>query len=75
LDYPDQEIKIDLEIDGKQHKDRKESDTKRDQALANNGYRVYRIEWKSINKSDGREFIKKEIEKFLEFMQGQAKGR
>ena len=39
--------KLDLEIDGKQHKreDRKRHDIERDAFLAQNGYIVYRIQW------------------------------
>lgn len=62
------DIKLDLKIDGKQHnyKERKESDKKRDKLLIEKlGINVYRIKWKSINNKKGKEYIKKEIEKFL----------
>lgn len=36
--------KIDLEIDGKQHKDRKDHDKERDEYLTNLGYIIYRID-------------------------------
>jgi very-short-patch-repair endonuclease len=36
--------KIDLEIDGKQHKDRKDHDKERDEYLTDLGYIVYRID-------------------------------
>ena len=59
--------KIDLEIDGKQHKleDRKEHDRVRDERLTKNGWKVYRIEWKALPKNN--EYIKEEINKFLEW--------
>lgn len=59
--------KIDLEIDGKQHKleDRRAHDKIRDERLTNNGWKVYRIEWKSLPKNN--EYIKNEIDKFLEW--------
>ena len=59
--------KIDLEIDGKQHKleDRKKHDKIRDERLTKNGWKVYRIEWKSLPKNN--EYIKEEIDKFLEW--------
>jgi hypothetical protein len=62
-------IKIDLEIDGKQHKIKKRSDgdNKRDNILRSNEYLVYRIPWKSINTDKGKKYIKKEIEKFLDW--------
>ena len=61
---------IDLEIDGQQHKlkERMESDDTRTDALVKNGIIVYRIEWKNINTKRGSEYIKNEIDKFLDFM-------
>ena len=60
---------IDLEIDGKQHKykDRKESDTIRDEFLRKQGYFVYRIAWNEINTNEGKQMIKDKIELFLDF--------
>lgn len=60
---------IDLEIDGKQHKykDRKESDTLRDEFLRKQGYFVYRIAWNEINTNDGKQMMKDKIELFLDF--------
>lgn len=65
-------FKIDLEIDGKQHEyeERKTSDIKRDKLLINYGIKVYRIKWKSINSEKGKNYIKEEINKFLEFYNG-----
>jgi very-short-patch-repair endonuclease len=56
-----------LEIDGKQHKYRKEHDDERDKLLNEYGYIVYRIKWKNINTEMGKEYIKNEIDKFMEF--------
>jgi len=67
LDFYIKDKKIDLEIDGRQHKDRKEHDYLRDKILINNGYIVYRIDWKNINTKIGKEYIKEEINKFLEY--------
>jgi very-short-patch-repair endonuclease len=69
LDFFFEEKKIDLEIDGKQHKieERKASDDLRDEYLTKNGIKVYRIEWKGVNSKNGKEYIKNEIEKFLDF--------
>jgi very-short-patch-repair endonuclease len=60
---------IALEIDGKQHleEDRKERDRRKDKALEKEGWLVYRIPWKSINSKSGKQYIKEEIEKFLDF--------
>lgn len=62
--------KIDLEIDGKQHKykDRQESDIKRDNFLISKGYEVYRIDWNSVNSDKGKQLMKEKIDKFLEFI-------
>ena len=69
LDFYFPDLKLDLEIDGKQHnqKDRKLSDEKRDLLLNNHGITVYRIKWKGINSIPNKEYIKKEIDKFLDF--------
>ena len=67
LDFYIKDKKIDLEIDGSQHKYRKEQDIKRDKLLNENGYNVYRIKWKNINTKKGKEYIKNEIDKFLEY--------
>ena len=69
LDFYFDELKIDLEIDGKQHeiKDRKLSDTIRDKALNKIGIIVYRIKWKNPINDKNKEYIKNEINKFLIF--------
>lgn len=61
---------IDLEIDGKQHKDadRIISDIKRDEYLTSLGFKVYRIEWNEINSSTGKLLMKEKIRKFLIFI-------
>jgi very-short-patch-repair endonuclease/endogenous inhibitor of DNA gyrase (YacG/DUF329 family) len=68
LDFYFKDLNIDLEIDGKQHEypERKDSDNRRDKALKNNGYIVYRIKWKNIQKN--KEYIKEEIQKLLKFL-------
>lgn len=67
LDFFIPEKNIDLEIDGSQHKYRKEHDKLRDELLTKNGYNVYRIKWKNINTSNGKKYIKEEINKFLDY--------
>ena len=59
--------RIDLEIDGKQHKveERHQHDLIRDKRLTKNGWKVYRIEWKSLPKH--KDYMKKEIDKFLKW--------
>lgn len=70
LDFYFGDIKVDLEIDGKQHniKERKESDKLRDEYLTKNGYGVYRIDWKSINNDIGKKYMKKEIKKLINYL-------
>ena len=62
--------KIDLEIDGKQHKyeDRIEHDKVRDKRLQDLGFIVYRIEWNEINTKNGKALMKSKIDKFLDFI-------
>ena len=67
LDFYFTEKKILLEIDGKQHEYRKEHDELRDERLRNIGIKIHRIKWKSINNEKGKEYIKNEIDKFLDF--------
>lgn len=67
LDFYIKDKNIDLEIDGKQHKYRKEHDNYRDEILKKNGFNVYRIEWKSINTLNGKKYIKEEINKFIKY--------
>lgn len=61
--------KIDLEIDGKQHKypERKANDLKRDNLLKKNGWKVYRIEWNEISSEEGSKLMKKKIDDFLQW--------
>lgn len=67
LDFYIPNKKIDLEIDGNQHKDRISHDNMRDEILIKNGYKPYRIKWKCINTEKGKKYIQNEIENFLNF--------
>lgn len=62
--------KIDLEIDGKQHKyeDRIKSDKERDIFVLSNNIEVYRIDWNEINSEKGKQLMKDKIDKFLTFI-------
>jgi very-short-patch-repair endonuclease len=59
--------KIDLEIDGGQHKYREEHDQVRDKYLTDNGYIVYRIGWNNINSITGQAKMKQKIDSFIDF--------
>lgn len=61
--------RIDLEIDGKQHKypDRIERDKLRDSLLTKAGYIVYRIPWNEIKSEQGQNKMKEKIQSFLNF--------
>lgn len=63
--------KIDLEIDGKQHKyiERFESDKVRDEFVKSRNIEVYRIDWNEINSIEGKNTMKNKIDKFLSFIQ------
>lgn len=62
-------VKIDLEIDGKQHSysDRMEHDKIRDEYIRSKGLIVYRIPWNEISSNDGSLKMKRKIDDFLEF--------
>lgn len=62
-------VKIDLEIDGKQHNypERKLHDSIRDEYLKNLGYVIYRISWNSINTKDGKDKMEAKINNFIKF--------
>lgn len=57
--------KIDLEIDGKQHEQRKEHDKERDEYLSSLNYLIYRIDWNNINTENGKLLMKEKIDNFL----------
>ena len=61
--------KIDLEIDGKQHKypERILKDKERDELLTKNGWTVYRIEWNEISTEHGSKLMKEKIDRFLKW--------
>jgi len=69
IDFALNEKMIALEIDGKQHMfiERIQKDSEKDEFLANEKWKVYRIKWREINSEAGKEYIKKEIQKFVEF--------
>jgi very-short-patch-repair endonuclease len=63
-------VKIDLEIDGKQHKysDRMIHDEIRDINVKKSGFIVYRVEWNNINNDSGKNLMKDKIKNFLDFI-------
>lgn len=63
------DVKIDLEIDGKQHNYpiRKENDALRDAFLSERGFVVYRIKWNTINTEKGKALMKEKIDAFFKF--------
>ena len=67
LDFYFPSIKLDLEIDGRQHEDRIEYDKLRNKHLISNNYKVYRIKWKEILSKSGKKYIKNEIDKFIKY--------
>lgn len=69
LDFYFPDKKLDLEIDGKQHRmeDRRLFDKKRDETLINNNIIVYRIKWNEINSDEGKMKMKIKINNFLDF--------
>ena len=59
--------KVDLEIDGQQHKFRQEEDKKRTENLEKNGWTVYRVDWNDIQSHNGKMEMKSKIERFLQW--------
>jgi very-short-patch-repair endonuclease len=68
IELPD--MKLDLEIDGKQHKypERKEADKRRTAELENLGYTIYRIEWNEVRTEKGKLQLNQKVEDFLNFL-------
>ncbi len=69
LDFYFEDIKLDLEIDGKQHnyEDRIIADKERDNLLSKLGIFIYRIKWKNPNTEKNKEYMKEQINNFLLF--------
>jgi len=63
LDYFFPEYNLNVEIDGAQHKFRKDQDLERDTFLSI-GIKVYRIPWNCINYSSGKKLMKDKISTF-----------
>lgn len=63
-------ILVDLEIDGKQHKEKniKQKDLERDEYLRSEGYVIYRVEWNSINNLSGKQKMQDKINNFIDFI-------
>ena len=57
--------KVDLEIDGAQHRFRTEYDEKRNKNLENNGWIIYRVKWNDVQSQNGKMEMKKKIDVFL----------
>ena len=69
LDFYFPEKKINLEIDGNQHRlnDRIISDRRRDEFLKSNGIRVFRIKWTSPKDKINKDYLVKRISDFIDF--------
>jgi len=71
LDFYFEDIKLDLEIDGKQHQyeDRIISDQERDNLLKQIGIDVYRIKWKNPNNDNNKKYMKEQIDLLLTYIE------
>jgi very-short-patch-repair endonuclease len=69
IDFAIESKKIALEIDGKQHllEDRIKSDKLKDEFLTSEGWMVYRIPWCSVNTQTGKDLMKSNINKFIDY--------
>lgn len=70
LDFYFESAKLDIEIDGKQHKreDRKKSDETRDALLESYGIQVYRIPWRNPICEESKDYIQLEIGKLRQLL-------
>lgn len=62
IDFAFTDKKIAIEIDGKQHKDRKHLDEQKDNFLIENGWKVFRIEWFNPVSEKNKERLYPQIE-------------
>lgn len=71
LDFYFEDAKVNLEIDGSQHKweDRIKSDKIRDEYMKSIGIRVLRIEWKNPNKRETEEYFKNKISELKKLLE------
>ena len=67
LDFYFPNKKIDLEIDGSQHKNTIEKDIERDSFLNSNDIKVFRIEWRNPKTEEGKTYLKAKSLEFLDF--------
>jgi very-short-patch-repair endonuclease len=65
LDFYFPKQKTNLEIDGNQHKYRKESDIKRDNLLKSIGINVQRIPWVNLKDEKEKDFFIKSLLSFI----------
>jgi very-short-patch-repair endonuclease len=70
IDFAFHQLKIALEIDGKQHNlpDRKQKDSEKDSLLASKGWQVYRIKWFNPRTSAGKDKLYPQIKEFLKII-------
>lgn len=64
VDFAFIDLKIALEIDGKQHEDRKEQDKTKDDFLTNKGWKVYRIKWHNPINNKNKKLLYEQISNF-----------
>lgn len=64
IDFAFNDKMIALEIDGKQHKDRKDKDKEKDEYLKSAGWKVIRIDWFNPINETNRNKLYEQIEKF-----------
>ena len=68
IDFAFQDKKIAIEIDGKQHKYRKDKDEEKDKNLIESGWKVFRIEWHNPRTENGKFLLYPQIEKMKELL-------
>lgn len=68
LDFYFEDLKIDLEIDGRQHEDRKEHDNFRDKLLSSYGIKVFRIKYQGLKNKEKKDIFTKTLDQFIIYL-------
>lgn len=76
IDFAFEDLKLAIEIDGKQHEyaERKESDIKKDLFITNNGWKIFRIKWHNPINDTNRNKLYPQIEQMKQLIRKSDSG-